>query len=153
MQPSGLYTPQQQYLTEAHNNVAYRHLSFVCRSGVMPFAAVAQAFDLTIPNRGNGIILAGISVGFNPQTVVQSGANFYTATVGVRDTTGGTTALTLGGTTNTQTFTATLRYWEMPFTITNGILATTNFEVILILTPSGAPGTFLATATLYYQIL
>jgi len=153
MQPSGLYTPQQQYLTEAHNNVAYRHLSMVSRSGVMPFAAASQGFEATIPNRGNGVLIAGFSVAFNPASVVQSVTNFYTATAAMRDSAGATNTLTLAGTLDTKAFITTGRYWEMPVTCTSGILAAANFLITLALTPSGAPGTFFGDVTVYYQIL
>jgi len=120
-------------------------------TGVQPFPQAAQYFGTNIPIRGGiGVNFKGLSISFYPNTN-QSAVNFYTASVIAVAPGAVYTGLTITGTTNTKTFVTAGRWYEMPITITSGTLPTTNFQINLTLTPSGAPGTFYTSATLYYK--
>jgi hypothetical protein len=123
------------------------------RGGTMPFAQATSFFDTPLSGHsvGNGVYITALCSTFKSSTI-QSGINFYTASLSVSNSSG-SSGVTLGGTTTTQAFTNTAIHnlWEP--TVTPTAFDSTYYLSELTLTPSGAPGTFIFFAVLSYQLI
>jgi hypothetical protein len=126
-------------------------LSFPPLTGTRPNPVGNYSTDLAIPKvSARGFYLDSILCEFNPATVAQSGINFYTMSAFAVDTSGGVTAITLTGTTNTQAFTTTGLFKPLVLGV-NKVFNNTISMIELSIVGSGAPGTFYFTASLAYR--
>jgi hypothetical protein len=93
-------------------------LPFISRSA-QPFAQAATVFDLNFSeyNLYGGIYIYAFNVSFFDNTA-QDASNFYTLTLRYLNTSGVSSGITLGGTTDTKTFTTISRWYTLAPTFT-----------------------------------
>jgi hypothetical protein len=129
-------------------------LPFISRSA-QPFAQAATVFDLNFSeyNLYGGIYIYAFNVSFFDNTA-QDASNFYTLTLRYLNTSGVSSGITLGGTTDTKTFTTISRWYTLAPTFTPVALTSlVEMSAFFQLTPTLNPGTFFANGSLGYRLI
>jgi hypothetical protein len=120
------------------------------------YAEATTAWDAYIPDYDqNGFLIQQLVFGFRSETSGQSAINYYNIQLRTLDAgtkTFGSFFTPTSGPTNTQAYT-TLSANESGKQVYNQACNSSQSAIQLVLTPSGAPGTFRAWGTVKYRLI